>query len=490
LNTDNFRASNLFAVALRQLGDREGAAARLKRNWERDPLDWWTRHLSGERLSCDLQTALDLAHDYARAGLFGDALDMLESATAERRDLPDQSWGALPMVHYTSGWLELKRGNVPAAQRQFRKAAAAPRDYCFPARLEEIAILESAMRLNAKDARAPYYLGNLLYDRRRHEDAIQLWERSVKLDPTFSIAWRNLGIGYFNIRKQPSKARRAYDRAFRANPKDARLLYERDQLWKRTGEKPARRLREFEKFPDLVRARDDLSIELCALLNQAGRHRAALERVQSRHFQPWEGGEGGPLGQHVRSHLALGRQALSHGKRADALKHFEAALTSPPNLGEARHLLANNSDIHYWVGCTLAELGREDEARKHWTAAATFKGDFQEMSVRTFSEQTCYSAFALEALGRKASARRLLRQLLEHGRRLARTPAKIDYFATSLPTMLLFEDDLQARQEITALFLQAQALLGLGDRRRGRRLLAEVIKRDPNHALAADFMTP
>ena len=85
----------------------------------------------------------------------------------------------------------------------------------------------------------PYYLGNLLYDRRRHEEAIRLWERSANLDPNFSIVWRNLGIGYFNVRRQPRLARRAYERAFHANPDDARLLYERDQLWKRLGSSPA-----------------------------------------------------------------------------------------------------------------------------------------------------------------------------------------------------------------------------------------------------------
>jgi tetratricopeptide (TPR) repeat protein len=58
-----------------------------------------------------------------------------------------------------------------------------PSDYCFPSRLEEIAILESAMRANPSDARAPYYLGNLLYDRRRHVEAIRHWEKAAKLDP-------------------------------------------------------------------------------------------------------------------------------------------------------------------------------------------------------------------------------------------------------------------------------------------------------------------
>jgi hypothetical protein len=64
----------------------------------------------------------------------------------------------------------------------------------------------------------------------------------------------------------------------------------------------------------------------------------------------------------------------------------------------------------------------------------------------------------------------------------------VDYFATSLPAMLLFDDDLQFRQETTALFLKAQALLGLGKITKAKTLLARVLQRDPNHALAADLI--
>jgi len=53
--------------------------------------------------------------------------------------------------------------------------------------------------------------------------------------------------------------------------------------------------------------------------------------------------------------------------------------------------------------------------------------------------------------------------------------------------MLLFDDDLQFRQETTAVFLQAQALLGLGRKAEAKKLLAIVLRRDPNHALAADL---
>ena len=156
-------------------------------------------------------------------------------------------------------------------------------------------------------------------------------------------------------------------------------------------------------------------------------------------------------------------------------------------MSEARHLLANQSDIHYWLGCALDGLGDKKSAREHWLAAANFKGDFQEMSVRGFSEMTYYSALSWEKLGQRARAKKLFRDLLAYAQKLQKTPAKIDYFATSLPTMLLFDDDLQFRQETTALFLQAQAQLGLGKNAKAKSLLRTVLRRDPNHALAADF---
>ena len=81
-----------------------------------------------------------------------------------------------------------------------------------------------------------------------------------------------------------------------------------------------------------------------------------------------------------------------------------------------------------------------------------------------------------------------MKKLLAYARKLEKAPAKIDYFATSLPTMLLFDDDLAERQKTEALFLQAQARLGLGEKTKARRLLREVLQRDPSHALAADLL--
>lgn len=491
-DVDNLRARNLQVLVLRQLGRDTEAGQQLAATRALDPLDSWARHLQGAPLTHDLQAHLDIAHDLARAGFHAEAIALLEPTLAQAGSihsgaLPTQSWGALPLVAYTLGWLELQRGNDSRARRFFRRARRLPTDYCFPARLEEIAVLRGAMQADPRDPRAPYYLGNLLYDRRRHAEALECWESARRLDPTFSVVWRNLGIGYFNIRQQPAKALAAYDRAVRTAPDDGRLLYERDQLWKRLGRSPAQRLRVLEQNLERVQGRDDLSVELGALYLQTAQPEKALALVQSRRFQPWEGGEGGPLGLWARAHLALGRRALKAGDAIQAGEHFAAALTAPPNLGEARHLLANHSDIHYWLGCARAAAGDTTGARTHWQAAATFRGDFQAMRVQAFSEMTYYSALAWERLGQRTRARRLLQQLRDYARELQHLPAKVEYFATSLPTMLLFDDDLQRRQETTALFLQAQASLGLGQRTAAKRLLAEVLRRDPHHPWAADL---
>lgn len=482
LNTEHLRARNLRVLVLRRLGRTAEADAALAATLALDPLDAWARALRGDALRCDTQTRLDLALDCARAGLFDDALTILRDAT------PDPLSGTAPLLDYYRAYLHTRRGDSAAARRAARRAAAASPDYCFPARLEEIAILESALALAPGDARAAYYLGNLYYDRRRYAEAIAQWERAARRQPGFATVWRNLGIAYFNVQHAPAQARRAYERAFRADPRDARLFYERDQLWKRLRVPAATRLRAFETHRALVAERDDATVEFCALLNQTGQPARALEVLAARRFQPWEGGEGQALGQHVRTHLALGRAVLASGDASAASTHFHAALTPPENIGEARHLLANCAELHFWLGEAASAAAQPAEARRWWSRAAAARGDFQEMSVRPFSEMTAFSARALHRLGRRAEARALLRALARHAADLAATPAQIDYFATSLPTMLLFRDDLDFRQQTTALFLAAQALHGLGRLAEARARLRHVIRRDPSHAAAADLL--
>ena len=100
-----------------------------------------------------------------------------------------------------------------------RRAAAAAShcpDYCFPNRLESIAVLTAAMHHNPQDARAPYYLGNLWYHHRQYDRAIACWEQACDLDPHFATVWRNLGLAYFNKRQDAHAAWQAMERPSRS----------------------------------------------------------------------------------------------------------------------------------------------------------------------------------------------------------------------------------------------------------------------------------
>lgn len=478
LNTDNLRARNLAVIALRRLGRNQEADTWLQETRRLDPLDVWSRHLAGLALEVDDAMRIDLAWDYAQAGLLDEAISVLSV----------QAGGAHTLLRYHRGYLLHRHGQREKAKQAFLEASVSSTDYVFPSRLEEIAVLETARVYHLQDAQAAYLLGNLYYDRRRYEEAIALWEESTRSNPKNSIAWRNLGIAYFNTRADQGRAWAAYERALEANPRDARLAYERDQLWKRIGTPVDKRLRELELRLDLVAERDDATVELCALYLQAGRAADALRVLESRIFQPWEGGEGQALAQYTRARITLARAALADGRAEDAVTQLKAALTPPDSLGEKRHLLANQSDVFFWLGEAYLAAGHRDQAREAWRRAAEFRGDFQEMSVKAYSEMSYFSGRAMERLGETEAARALFVGLCEYAEQFATTPAKVDYFATSLPTLLLFNDDLQARQKTQALFLRAQAEIGLKHQPEAIRLLQEVLTRDPGHASAADLL--
>jgi tetratricopeptide (TPR) repeat protein len=479
---DNLNARNLKAVVLRRLGRNAEADAFVKLTCELDPLDNWSRYLATGRVPLDGHQRLDLGFDMLRSNLLEDALAVFSVGSTKAKD--GSSAILLYALAHTFALLGLKEESAET----YQLAATADAAYVFPSRLEEIALLEAAIVQNPKDARAPYYLGNLEYDRKRHEDAMRHWERASELDPTFPTVWRNLGFAYYNVCNDEKKARAAFAQARLFAPMDARIVYEQDQLLKRTGESPRHRLAALEEVLGLVTSRDDLSVELASLYNQVGRPEDALKVLLSRRFQPWEGGEGLVLTQYVRANLLLGQRSLMEKDASTAIRRFEAAWNLPDSLSEAKHLLMNLSMIDYWLGVAHAANLDEMKAKLHWKRAARHRGDFQQMQVHSISDITYWSAQALVSLGRHEEARQIFTEIYDYSIDLEQQVPKIDYFATSLPAMLLFEEDLVRRQEISAKFLRAQALLGLEQTEQGFILLNEVRRLDENHAGAADLL--
>ena len=483
----NLKARALKASLLRRLGRNADAEGLIDETLRLDPLDFRARteetllrrnHESLETLVAalegDLQTLLDVAFDLAWEGSLEDAFYLLDSATETG------NWNQ-PMLWYTLSWLASSLHRKASALEYLRKAEAASPRYCFPARLEEMIVLQDAIRRNPSLARAQYYLGNLYYDKRRYEEAIRAWRRSVELDNTFSIPLRNLGIAEFNVLHDAGAASRMYEAAFAANRGDARVLYEWDQLKKRAGlAQPEDRLNFLRTHLDLVAHRDDLSVELVTLLNQAGRHAEALIEIGRRRFSPWEGGEGLVSNQFVSAHRCLGRAALVEKRFQAASDHFEAARRYPENLGEGKHLLTLERDLDYLAGLAAHGLGHLKRAEDHWREAAA--------ALPAPGIHSYFQALALFALDRRETGRAVLNELKECARSMMSSEPRIDYFATSLPNLLLFDDDLGKRNRIEASVLDALALDGLGDRARAIDLLRQVLAEDPNHLFSLEIL--
>jgi len=331
-------------------------------------------------------------------------------------------------------------------------------DYFFPSRLHDQLMLEWALEQPGADRNAAYGLGNYYFDKKRHEDAITCWERAQAADSTFATVHRNLGIAYWNVRRDGDAARSAYLQAVKHDPTDARLFAELDQLRGKLGDAPETRLETLLSKPKLVQERDDCTVSLAELYNETGAPQAALDILLARRFHPWEGGEGKVLRQYTSAHLLLGQQRLDAGNATAALQHFEQAMQPPENLAEAYHLLQAKADVSYWTGKALRALGREDEAVVQFEASANQAGDFQSMAVTEHSELSYFRGLSLIELGRAAEAQALFEGFKRFAEDELKGAAKIDYFATSLPLLLVFEEDLdQAKQA------HANTLLGLAE---------------------------
>ena len=384
---------------------------------------------------------------------------------------------------YYLGYFKLHQGDAVEANAWFEQAEGQAADYCFPNRLEDIQVLEMAKVVNPDGAKAPYYLGCLYYAARQYDIAIENWERSAQLDPSFPTVWRNLALGRFNKQDRQEEALACMEKAFELDKNDERVFMELDQLYKRLHRPHQERLAFLQKYPKLIQRRDDLVLEEITLLNQTGHYEEAMQKLDAHTFHPWEGGEGKVSAQYQICRVELAKQAIVGKEYEKAVRLLSECLDYPHHLGEGKLYGAQENDFYYLLGVAYDALGEKEKAMECWEKAT--KGPQEPAAAMYYNDakpdKIFYQGLALYKLGREGEAHGRFYRLINYGKQHIFEKQVMDYFAVSLPDLLIWEDSLDVKNLIHCKYMLALGYYGMGDMEHALRYLGEVEALDNNH---------
>ncbi len=486
-NTKNLKAITLRAIILRKMGRNAEAGRMLQTVLGRDVLDFWSLvemnllaagemnnlpNLLAQRggTQIALQEVLEMAEDYMAIGADSEALMLLGEAVK----VP--AFEKSPLILYTMADCASRIPELAeTAEMYYARATGAPRehapDFLFPFRVEERALFERVLEKNPDDSLAAFCFGNLLYYLNDQDAAIEKWELSTKLDPDFGRVWRCLGFAY-SRKNQLEKAISCYETAVEKNPNDPRFLAELDVLYAKTYAPAEKRLALLESHLETVLKHDDAVTRLIEVYNMTGHSDKALAILTARHFRVWEGG--GAIHNHfVNAHLISGLAAL-HAQTpapAEALAHFEAALTYPENLEVGRSAHGRqDAKILYFAGLAHEALQQTEEAQKAFTESAAAENAPETLA----SELAYFQILSLRKIGKTAEADELLAKFRTAVEQKAGGNVKLDEFSK------FGEDGTRSELAAEVSFYQGLAFALEGQTEKSRAALENALKANPN----------
>lgn len=389
-NPKDSKALALASFAARKLGDAEKAQAWLKRCEQVNPLEpllWSERHFLQDlkpetrnskltQIFVDEQLWLEAACDYERVGAWGTASVWLAVAKRYTQHFD----GTNPMLLYHAAYAMWQMGKVAEAMALVREAQRQSPIFVFPHRHEDAQALQVASQLDPNDALARYLLGTWLASVGRWDEALTYWQQVTRLtdEATLKVlAWRNIGLMAWSVKRDTSQAVMAYAAAIKALrsaphlPLSAyawRLWLESDRVLSAI---KAFRLRvtEFEQAPEEIRTKPQIIARFAEACLRVGMPERTVQLLSQGNFKPWEG-EVALRQLWKEAQMQLGHQAMEKGEFAKARQHFEAASDYPPNLNVGRPHWTDDADALFWAGWCALRMGDKEAARQLLSRAA------------------------------------------------------------------------------------------------------------------------
>jgi tetratricopeptide (TPR) repeat protein len=493
-NTLNIRAQNLKAALLRHSGrPKEALQVITAASHKSDPLDAramaerWLASRSPEALKTLTSTmnehpatAQETAAEYLNAGLWQDGVDVLAQMIAAA---PDKS-RINAMVYYYLGYFAEKMSQRREASQYYQLAAKMPTDYVFPFQYEAIDVLRHAMKANPRDARAPYYLGNLLYDWQPAE-AVKLWEASAAIDPSFAIVHRNLAIAAMH-QESGSDLNRAIaelEKGVSCDRKYALHFAELDELYEQAVTPIEKRLPLFERNQSVVAQRDDAMNREIALMVVMGKYEEAIKILTGRWFAVAEGANLNVADQWTNAHLLRGRKNIEAKRYKEALADFEASVRIPSNIPtESVTIGGRSAEIAYWTAVGYDGMGDREKAVQFWSKGAepadpgSIRRPGMGSGLLVSGAQSYYQALCLQKLGQDEKAKAIFEGLVKSGQHALQEPPA----GTATAAGLARRQQSPRVRLAMAHYLIGLGCLGLNDKEKAKEELTRALETSPD----------
>ena len=425
-NAVNNSAIDFKAGVLRKLGRVEEAKQLLEPLAIADPLDFRTAYelylltdFDGEtEESADLlaeikvkmrrfvQNYQNLADGFINDGFFQEAEKVLIGFPYENT-----------MVYYYLGFFQDKKGDKAGTEKYFDKASGMSTDYIFPFREFDEKVLKKVIEYRPNDAIPYYYLGNLFFDK-QPEKAIHYWEKSVQLNPSLAIAWRNLGWGYNYFSNDIQKSISAYEKAISLKNDEPVYYAELDVLYERNNSPLEIRSRLFEAANETVKKLDDAFVQEILVLNLTGQADKSVQYLEGSNFHFREGSSR-ISDMTVDARLLNGLKFMKNGQYQNALEQYLAAINR-----EAEDEQAGSRDpqINYFIASGYKALGNKKMAKKYFEKSAS--QNFNETGIVSY-----YQGLSFRELGLNDKADNCFNMLINEGNNRLNKESEIDFFA-------------------------------------------------------------
>jgi tetratricopeptide (TPR) repeat protein len=376
------RAAGLEVALLRHMGQTSDAQSALRKALAADPSDSLLRvesvRLGHEdaaiwtNLAGDPEWVLDVADEYLDAGLYQDALALLDRTYPAVGELQTEPGAVLPqdypLVAYYRGYARLRLGQSPADD--FRKASQQSTLYVHPYRTSSFPVLRAAVEQNPADATAHYLLGCLLFNSRMHDQALAEWNLAKPSAGRIPAYYETVARVLMVVKQDNKRAENLVKEGLAAQPADAGLLGLLANL--RNGS-PAGSGAPLPPPPSFASPVEAASYALAML---AGHHQAAAEAV----FQPqnFPGAKQPPevrqayVEVRMRSLLA----AAAPGKCEAVSASIEDFAPDNPGLPFTFHGvgdLTKQLRIQFYFGLAESLCGDQKAATRRWTRIAKAK---------------------------------------------------------------------------------------------------------------------